>query len=312
MRLLPCVLVVGGFLVGCGAIETTEPSAPEYGKSTSELVSPDVRPNGKGIGLRHQWAGNAGGKPGATTNGINYHGGPVMLGTTHVYYIWYGNWSGNSATTILTDLAGSIGGSPYFNINSTYFNGAGTHVSNAVAYAGSTTDSYSHGTSLSDADIQAVVGSAISAGKLPKDTDAVYFVLTSADVTASSGFCTQYCGWHTHGTLSGSDIKYSFVGNPDRCPAACADQTVGPNGNAGADGMASIISHELEETVTDPDLNAWYDRRGMENADKCAWTFGTQYTVSNGARANMRLGTRDYLIQQNWVNASGGFCAQSF
>ena len=110
---------------------------------------------------------------------------------------------------------------------------------------------------------------AITSGRLPKDTNGVYFVLTSADVTASSGFCTQYCGWHTRGTISGSDIKYSFVGNPDRCPSACEAQTTGPNGNAGADGMASIIAHELEEATTDPDLNAWYDRRGQENADKC-------------------------------------------
>jgi len=141
----------------------------------------------------------------------------------------------------------------------------------------------------------------------------VYFVLTSQDVTASSGFCTQYCGWHTHGTIAGSNIKYSFVGNPDRCPASCAAQTnVSPNGNVGADGMASIIAHELEEAATDPDLNAWYDNRGYENADKCAWTFGTTYTTSNGAAANVRLGTRDYLIQRNWVNASGGYCATSY
>ena len=139
----------------------------------------------------------------------------------------------------------------------------------------------------------------------------MYFVLTSADVTASSGFCTQYCGWHTHATINGADIKYSFVGNPDHCPSSCAAQTTGPNGNAGADGMASIIVHELEEAASDPDLNAWYDRRGYENADKCAWTFGTEYTAANGARANMKLGTRDFLIQQNWVNASGGFCAKS-
>jgi hypothetical protein len=76
--------------------------------------------------------------------------------------------------------------------------------------------------------------------------------------------------------------------------------------------MASIISHELEEAVTDPDLNAWYDRRGQENADKCAWTFGTQYTTGNGAKANVHLSTRDYLIQQNWVNANGGYCAMSY
>ena len=94
--------------------------------------------------------------------------------------------------------------------------------------------------------------------------------------------------------------------------AACAAQTTGPNGNAGADGMASIIAHELEESVTDPDLNAWYDRRGYENADKCAWTFGTTYTASNGVQANMKLGARDYLIQRNWVNAGGGYCALSY
>lgn len=277
----------------------------------------DLAPNGRGIGtLQHPGNGHAPdgqarAKP-SPGNGISYHGGPVMLGTVNVYYIWYGNWSGNTATTILTDFANGVGGSPYYNINTTYYNGAGTHVSNAVHYARSTTDSYSQGTSLSDAQVQTVVSTAISSGRLPMDPNAVYFVLTSADVTASSGFCTNYCGWHTHGTISGNDIKYSFVGNPDRCPAACAAQTTGPNGNAGADGMASIIAHELEETATDPDLNAWYDSRGAENADKCAWTFGTTYATPNGSTANMRLGSRDYLIQRNWVNASGGYCALSY
>jgi hypothetical protein len=260
--------------------------------------------------------GEAGVTPRARGNGITYHGGP-LIGTVgqppvYVYFIWYGNWSGNSATTILTDLANSIGGSPYYNINSTYYNASNAHIVNSITYGGSTTDNYSHGTSLSDAAVQAVVSSAITSARLPKNANALYFVLTSSDVTASSGFCTQYCGWHTHGTISGSDIKYSFVGNPDRCPSACAAQTVGPNGNAGADGMASIIAHELEETNTDPDLNAWYDSRGAENADKCAWTFGSTTTLPSGAIYNMTLGSRKYLIQQNWVNASGGYCAKSF
>jgi hypothetical protein len=271
----------------------------------------ELVPSGKGWGIAVERSNAAGKAKPTRGNGISYHGGPLILGTTNVYYIWYGNWSGNSATTILTDLANNIGGSPYFNINTTYYNGSNVHVSNSVHYAGSTIDSYSRGTSLSDSAIQGVVSDAISSGRLPKDTNAVYFVLTSSDVTASSGFCTQYCGWHTHGAIAGSDIKYSFVGNPDRCPSACEAQTTGPNGNAGADGMASIISHELEEAVTDPDLNAWYDTRGQENADKCAWTFGTTSTASNGSKYNMTLGPRNYLIQQNWVNSSGGFCAKS-
>ena len=74
--------------------------------------------------------------------------------------------------------------------------------------------------------------------------------------------------------------------------------------------MASIVAHELEESISDPDLNAWCDSQGNENADKCAWTFGATYTAGNGSLANMNLGGLDYLIQQNWVNASGGYCAQ--
>jgi len=76
--------------------------------------------------------------------------------------------------------------------------------------------------------------------------------------------------------------------------------------------MASILAHELEEATSDPDLNAWYDRRGYENADKCAWTFGTQSTAPNGAKYNMGFAGRNWLIQQNWVNASGGYCAVKY
>ena len=271
----------------------------------------DLVPSGKGYGMRpDNWQPANKGKP--SGNGIGYHGGPVMLGMTNVYYIWYGNWSGNTAGTILTDFASNIGGSPYFNINTTYYDGSNNHVSNAVYFVGSTSDAYSQGTALSDSAIKAIVENAITANRLTPDRNAVYFVLTSADVTATSGFCTNYCGWHTHGTISGSDIKYSFVGNPDRCPSSCAAQTTSPNGNAGADGMASIIAHELEEAVTDPDLNAWYDNRGAENADKCAWTFGTTSTAPNGSKYNMTLGSMSYLIQRNWVNATGGFCALSY
>jgi hypothetical protein len=250
-------------------------------------------------------------------NGIGYHGGPLLLGTPNVYYIWYGNWNqagtDNNAAgqSILTDLANNIGGSPYYNILTTYYQGsASTSATGLAHYAGSTSVAYPYGTSLTDAQIGQVVFDAINGNKLPYDTNALYFVLTSSDVTASSGFCSQYCGWHTNGTLrSSGDIKFSFVGNGAACPSSCEAQTTGPNGNAGADGMASVIGHELEETISDPLANAWYDITGQENADKCAWMFGTEFTASNGSKYNMTLGSRNYLIQQNWVDANGGSCA---
>ncbi|MBV8829018.1 MAG: hypothetical protein JO108_07275 [Acidobacteriaceae bacterium] len=274
----------------------------------------DMAPSGRGIGTRHSYGPQSGAFGPARPckgcgNGIFYHGGPLILNGTKVYYIWYGNWSGNTATTILEDLANSIGGTPYFNINTTYYDGSNNHVANTVAYYSGTDayDSYSHGTSLSDSDVQAIV-----ANQNPTDTNSVYFVLTSADVNETSGFCKKYCGWHTNAQINGLDIKYAFVGNPDRCPKSCEAQTTSPNGNAGADGMASIIAHELEEATTDPDLNAWYDQRGEENADKCAWTFGGTSSAANGSQYNMVLGGRQYLIQQNWVNAKGGYCALSY
>ena len=285
--------------------------AEQFDEQTQQSV--DVQPDGKGGSTLDAYLNPAKPTGSLVQAGIQFHGGGIMSGTKTVYYIWYGNWAGNTATTILPAFAQGVGGSGYFNINTTYTNSGGTaKVDNSVVYGGSTTVAYPYGTSLSDAKIQQVVTDAINSGALPKNTNGVYFVLTSQDVTASSGFCTQYCGWHTHGTIGGSDIKYSFVGNAARCPSSCAGQTAAsPNGNIGADGMASIIAHELEEAATDPDLNAWYDSSGAENADKCAWTWGSTTTVGS-YKYNQTFGGRNWLIQQNWVNSGAGFCAKSF
>jgi len=294
MNLSMCLLACASF-AGCLAGEDNTSQASQEDQSE--------------IRTKHEHGIKGEAKPvhgGGGTNGISYHGAPVMAGTVNIQYIWYGTWP-SSSKTILQNLASSIGGSPYEHINTTYYDGAGTHVSGAISLAGNTSDNYSLGKALTDANIEEIV-----AAQNPTDTNAIYMVLTSADVTASSGFCTQYCGWHTSGSINGRDIKYSFVGNPDRCPSACEQQTTSPNGDAGADGMASIIAHETEEAISDPDINAWYDRRGAENADKCAWTFGTESTASNGSKYNVTLGGKNYLIQQNWVNANGGLCAMSY
>ena len=289
---------------------------PMLAPGSNDEGDKDIKPNGKRIGtLLNPGNGNGGqakaAKPGGgtTDNGIYFHGGPVMLGTVKLYYIWYGNWGTDSTKSILTDLGMAIGGSSYFNINKTYYDGSNNHVSGLVQYGASTDDNYSLGSNLTDANIATIVSNAINGGKLPLDENGAYFVLTSADVAETSGFCTTYCGWHTYGTLPGTTVKYAFVGNAARCPSACAAQTTSPNGNTGADAMASVLAHELEEMVTDPKLNAWYDRRGYENADKCAWTFGSVNLLPSGAYYNLTLGARNYLIQRNWLNAGGGSCS---
>jgi hypothetical protein len=235
---------------------------------------------------------------------ITNHGGPV-LGTPNVYLIWYGNWNqGNGSDTaagqtIVTDFLSGLSGSPYYQTNASYGTPSGF-----FNLGGSFTDHYSQGSNLRDRTVQTIVANAINRGALPKDSSGIYLVLTSSDVAETSGFCSRYCGWHTDGTISGTNIKYAFIGNANRCLNACAAQTTGPNGNAGVDGMVSVIAHELEESNTDPDLNAWFDAGGAEDADKCAWTFGQSLSqTSTGAYYNMVLpalsvGSRPFLIQR--------------
>jgi phosphate-induced protein 1 len=272
------------------------------------------------------------GNPNLKTNSkILYHDGPVMQGTSAVYLIWYGNWEterpGNNGWTIgvLTDLVSNLGSSPYFRINTLYPDASETGPSGGLIYAGAVRDSYSHGPTLTVSDIQGVVSQQLAAGSLPLNTAAIYVVLASSDVTDIYPNSTTYCTppfappHHGVGLFGGTLFKYAFIGNPARCPTTAASQFIGPGGSllpspnddSYADAIASTLAHALSIVVTNPTGTAWFDRYGLEDATKCQGTFGETYPSSNGSPANMRLSQRDYLIQQNWVNARRGYCALS-
>lgn len=90
----------------------------------------------------------------------------------------------------------------------------------------------------------------------------------------------------------------------------CAPQSVGPNGGYEADAAASLVAATIFESITDPYFNAWFDRLGLEGADKCAWDFGPTYTTANGAKANVHIGQNDYLLQRFWApTKNGGSCS---
>jgi hypothetical protein len=279
-----------------------------------------MKATGKGFGELDNVAsqnsnGTATGATGtASTSDLTNHNGPVMTNGANVYYIWYGTAWDTASKNLLVDMAQHIGGTPYFNINTTYYNSAGVHVKNIVKLAGQASVGYTHGTSLTDANILTIVSEAITAGAVPKDVNGVYMVLTDKTVSESSGFCTQYCGWHNHATIGGTDIKYAFVGDAEtQCAAACGATAPSVNSLPGADGMASIVTRELNNTVTNPDLNGWYSSfDGQESADKCAWVYGTTSTASNGAKYNQTWGTKNYLIQEQWAILSPQRCLQHY
>lgn len=142
----------------------------------------------------------------------------------------------------------------------------------------------------------------------------MYFVLTSADVTETSGFCTYYCAWHGFaypGSVQNvnNTLIMGFVGNPQQCPLSCAVQDKTPNNDFAGDTMASSIAHELSESVTDPLGTGWINPDFSENGDLCVYTYGKTKLLPNGSYYNLKFGNRPYLTQRIWVNARGGYCA---
>ncbi|HUQ32423.1 MAG TPA: hypothetical protein VM095_09900 [Pyrinomonadaceae bacterium] len=301
------LLAVFGLLNASNLFKTAHAqsnNAQSEGRGEPETIKHGMNPHGP-----DSFALTTGGT--TPTSAITYHGG-ALIRTPTTYVIWYGNWNQTNGSDtpagqqIVRDFLNNVGGSPYFQINSSY-SANGYTISGGSTNGAETTDSYSQGSRLRDSSILTIVNSAISSGRLPYNPDGVYFVLTSSDVNESSGFCTKYCGWHTAGTANAGHVRYSYVGNANRCLNSCAAQTTSPNGNAGVDAMLSVVAHELEEAVTDPDpRSGWVDAGGSENADKCAWTFGHAQYLANGAWANMQLGTRHYLIQRNLYHNLNG------
>ena len=196
----------------------------------------------------------------------------------------------------MTNFVKYLGNTAWWGIDRAYGNTA------PITFGGSAYDSYSEGTQLTGDSIYSIVDDAINQHQmLPNDQNGVYLVLTSSDCNESD-FCTKACGWHTYN--SDYDIKYGWVGNAaSLCPDSCGVRSVSPNGNPGVDAMVSVVAHELAEAVSDPNVNAWLDASGNENADKCAWMYGNTY-VYNGGLYNIVVNGYGYLIQQNWKLSS--------
>lgn len=251
---------------------------------------------------------------------IFYHGGPIMLGTNTLYIIYYGSFTGGQSNTptIVNDFFANVGGSGNYNVNTTYYDKTGTHIVNSLSFSAATNtynDSYSIGKNIGSNGIERIVKNALAGGHLPVSTTALYSVITAQDVFGSE--ISGLCAFHGNSTalVPGKNIIYAAVPDFGGQALAGCDGNIqiyhehnSPNNNLGADNVLDSFMHELSESVTDPNGNAWFGPNG-ENGDLCNFNYGQTYIAPNGTHANTHLGGRDFLVQTIWENTGNGFCA---
>jgi len=334
------VLAVGGLaaVAACSdnisspdAHPNSEPSASV--QQTDELQSPPIRimKMRSSLALSPNDNANDQAKVGAATanSGIFYHGGPIIplpkvvaiywgTGTQAGGAIFQGgpapgtNGFGTGDNSLVGYFLNNLGSSPYWAINYTYTDGSGNRVAKSLGYSkfwAPGVECSAPTSSPTDANMQALIDCGIRAGKIAADLSTVYAIFTPSGINLGGGFGSQYCAYHSWYTSSaaGGVVKYAAMPYNAQYPSGCVGQSGSPNGDYAADAEVNTLAHELEEAATDALGTAWYDRRGYENADKCAWKWGTTF-ASGGGVANMTVGSRNFLVQQNWKNVSGGGC----
>ena len=266
-------LIAGMVGIGAGAASASRPEVQKTNHG-HEFKSKDAKNLGFGFGF--------------SPNLVN-HGGPIMTASVVQAIYWGTQWgnagfTGDKETGLDTFYSG-WGGSNYAKTTTEYTSSNGK-VSGAVTYNGHVVDTSaaatgSPSTAAIVAEVAKMITNPVSNGYYPVYVDTP---------RGNNGFCA----WHDTGTVRGIQVQVAFFFNLDG-DSGCDPQDPSTVHSQGLEALANVSGHELSEAETDPHLNAWYDRQGNENADKCAWHFHLNSTFSNGSV---------WKIQGNWSNAA--------
>ncbi|HEX9092450.1 MAG TPA: PKD domain-containing protein, partial [Coriobacteriia bacterium] len=286
--------------------------------------------------------------PDPTCN-MTYHGGDLVLGphTTHVVY-----WepSGFSVTTnyhslverYFTDVAADSG--RVVNVYSTdtqYDDSSNTFIQYQQTYAGALTDTNAFpatqsGCPTDDGGTRTVavcltqtqeateLDNFIQANSLPRGLGHIYFLMLPDNVeTCFDDFSDcgnilnispRYCAYHSFFNIGGHGLTLwanePYIGFADgHCNSGSANAR--PNGDV-TDHELNVLSHEHNETITDPTAAGWFDTNlGGENGDKCNFNFGTPIASNSNGNYNQLINHNPYQLQLEWDNSITG-CAANF
>ncbi|MDQ6661243.1 MAG: hypothetical protein M3Z24_09795 [Chloroflexota bacterium] len=234
------------------------------------------------------------------TSNLLYHGGPVMGGTSHDYAIFWeptGSYVSSGYNSLITRYFNDVGGSGLYHNNSQYSANGTSPTNSTLASSWVDTASYPSGT-ITDAQVQAEVTHAQQVNGWSSSINNVFFVFTAKNENicyGSSCSFTTFCAYHSS---FGNNTLYAAMPYTGTSLSGCGVPT-SPNNNIDADSTINVTSHEQMEAATDPLGNAWYDRSGNENGDKCNFNFGP----GNG---DVVFNGHPYEVQKEWDNQVHG------
>jgi len=293
---IPAVVVMFAVAAGCASADPagTENIDSTQGAFSTELNNPIPRHFPTNDRFVKEFAGG-GGSGGNLTN----HGGATITNAHVVAIFWGPSWSSSDPiSTSLTRYIGTYGTAGEYNVITQYsgIQKSSLGSDNPAVWS----DSSPPPTNVTDAIVQGEVSKFLSTHTF--DPSAIYEVFLPNGVYSSDGSSTScggtnlaYCAYHGHYSASVGDVRYASMPYPSCGGCQTAGFTDTQN-------FEHFISHETREAVTDADGSAWYDRRGYEADDKCAWS-PTPFTDSaNGTNAD---GT-GFAYQYEWSNANSG------
>jgi hypothetical protein len=259
--------------------------------------------------------------PQASSKTLTYYGGPVVKNIKVIQVLYgsgtYQSFVQGTGSSTMAAFYGGVVGSPYFSwLNGDYGSGSGK-TSQTIGYgsfAGQvsiTPSSSRDGSTITDAQVQAELKAQISAGHLAAPNANTYYAVFfpkgkkisqgGSSSCVSGGFCAY------HGTVVGSSATWTYGVHPDNssgsgCDSGCGSSTAYHN-------LSSVASHEMIETVTDPDVGiastyasplAWYNKTYGEIGDICNAKQGTVVGTDGVS----------YTVQTEWSNSKAACRAQ--
>jgi hypothetical protein len=246
---------------------------------------------------------------------LEYHGGHIVPSMQH--HAIYMNPDG--ACTIAScwgdpeGFLSDLGQSSFIHVVDQYTGGTGPYT---VSNTHFTVNYHPNAAPFTDADMLAIVHAVASltsqAGYgneyhvfLPPGQDECfnlgYKICYSPDDPKTFFFCAY------HGSADFSDIGHVLYSvEPFQNNYGCSSRPNGPNGQL-ADSTNNVLSHEVFETITDPDGTAWWNSLnngifGEEIADECSFLLFTSTAVYFDP-SDVTLNGKAYVAQPEYNNA---------